>query len=398
MSQSVSDKTQKVEVTGIYSSISTNELLRSPTYEIMGYSIGKLKFDKASITTGKTISVFENGQLYGKEKLIMAEAVSIMNVQNYSTIKIEKIRLSNYHFDDALSDVFIDSLSWKNAQISYQKDKQETKGYVEKTITKKNLNIGHFTVRNTIINFYSGDSTKGMADFKVLELTGISADSDGKIQMQDFMADGSRIELNLPSLNLSTGSFSIKENSYSSLDEVNLEYHTEKDTAKVQISRISLVPLIHKSLNNKYPTFQEIKFQNPVIYTSLRPGDKKEAPSDDKDENSFMLETGLFQLNNGKVNFNLWNGTRSIQYKTAFLNTNIKDISIGKEDMLFSMSAFSVVSKKFDLKINDSIELYSEPGKFEMAGSGLKIGQGANAGLFKAGIESIRIDSISTSV
>jgi hypothetical protein len=33
-----------------------------------------------------------------------------------------------------------------------------------------------------------------------------------------------------------------------------------------------------------------------------------------------------------------------------------------------------------------------------MAGSGLKIGKGANTGLFNAGIESIRIDSINTSV
>ena len=33
-----------------------------------------------------------------------------------------------------------------------------------------------------------------------------------------------------------------------------------------------------------------------------------------------------------------------------------------------------------------------------MAGSGIKIGQGADAGLFKAGIQLIRIDSLNTSV
>jgi hypothetical protein len=66
--------------------------------------------------------------------------------------------------------------------------------------------------------------------------------------------------------------------------------------------------------------------------------------------------------------------------------------------MRFSMGAFNVISRKFDLKINDSIDLYAEPGKFEMAGPGLKIGQGTNAGLIKAGIELIRIDSLNTSV
>lgn len=398
LSQSVSDKTQKIEVTGIYSSISTNELLRSPTYEVMGYSIGNLKFEKALTTTGNIVSVFEKGELLGKEKLITAQTVSIKNLKNNSTIKIEKIRLNNYHFNDEFSDIYIDSVSWKNAQFSYRTGGKETKENLEKTNTKKNLNIGHFSVRNTTINFYSGDTTKGMAVINVIELNGFSADTDGKIQLEDLIAEGSRIELDLPSLSLSTGTFSIKENRFSSLDEVNLEYHTEKDTAKVMISRISLVPLINKSLNKKYPAFREIELQNPVIYASIRPGEKDEAPSDDKDEKNFMFETGLFQLSNGKANFNLWDSAKSIQYKTADLNTNIKDISVGKEDMLFSMGAFNVVSKKFDLKINDSIDLYSEPGKFEMAGSGLKIGQGANAGLFKAGIESIRIDSISISV
>ncbi len=89
----------------------------------MGYSIGRLLFEKASITTGKTISVFDKGELYGKEKLILAQKVSITNIQNNSTVKIDNIRLKNYHFDDELSEIFIDSISWKNAQINYRKDK-----------------------------------------------------------------------------------------------------------------------------------------------------------------------------------------------------------------------------------------------------------------------------------
>jgi hypothetical protein len=398
LSQSVSDKTQKIEVTGINSNISTNELLRAPTYEIMGYSIGRLVFEKASITTGKTVSVFDKGQLYGKEKLILAGAVSITNLKNKSTIKIKDIRLSNYHFDDALSEIFIDSISWKNADIIYRKDSYETKGYVEKAITKKKLNIGHFTVQNTTVNFYSGDTAKGMAEIKAIDLNGISADTDGNMQLEDFMAEGNKIELDLPSLKLSTGSFSFRENRTSFLNEVNLDYQTVKDTAKLRISRISLVPLINKSLNKKYPAFQEIELQDPVIYTSFRPGEKLEVPSDEKEEKNFMFETGLFQLSNGKVNFNLWNGAKSIQYKTEYLDSKIKDIYVGKEDMRFSMGAFNIISRKFDLKINDSIDLYAEPGKFEMVGSGLKIGQGANAGLFNAGIELIRIDSLNTSV
>ena len=175
LSQSVSDKTQKVEVTGINSNISTNELLRAPTYEIMGYSIGRLVFEKASITTGKTVSVFDKGELHGKEKLILAGAVSITNLKNNSTVKIENIRLNNYHFDDELSEIFVDSVSWKNAHISYRKDSHETKGYVEKAITKRNLTIGHFSVRNTTINFYSGDTAKGMAEVRLIDLKGLSA-------------------------------------------------------------------------------------------------------------------------------------------------------------------------------------------------------------------------------
>ncbi len=398
LNQSVSDKTQKVEVTGINSSISTNELLRAPTYEIMGYSIGRLEFEKASITTGKTVSVFDKGEIYGKEKLILTGAVSITNLKNNSTVKIEHIRLNNYHFDDELSEIFVDSVTWKNARIIYRKDSHETKGYVEKAITKKILNIGHFSVRNTSIQFYSGDTAKGMADIKVIELKGLSANTEGNMQIEDLLAEGDKIELEMPSFSLRTGNFSFRENRSSTLNDVNLEYITEKDTAKAKISRITLVPLINKSLNKKYPAFQEIELQNPVFYAFIRPGARDEIPSDKKDEKNFMFETGLLHISNAKVNFNLLNGAKSIHYKTEYLDTKINDINIGKEDMRFSMGSFNVISKTFDLNINDSIDLYAEPGKFEIAGSGLKIGQGANAGLFHAGIKLIRIDSLNTSV
>ena len=396
LSQSVSDKTQKVEVTGINSNISTNELLRAPTYEVMGYSIGRLLFEKASITTGKTISVFDKGEMYGKEKLILAQKVSITNIQNKSTVKIDNIRLKNYHFDDELSEIFIDSISWKNAQIHYRKDKQETKGYVEKSITKKNLSIGHFSVRNTMVNFYSGDSAKGLAEINIIDINGLSADTDGKIQLKDFVAEGNKVELDLPGLSLRTGTYSIRENKLSVLNDINLDYHTIKDTARARISKIQLIPLIQKSLTNKYPAFREIELQSPVLYAALNQGEAKENTTDE--EKNFRFETGLFHLSNGTVNFNLRNGAKTVQYKTAYLDTRIADISIGKDDSRFSMGAFNVLSKKFDLTINDSIELYTEPGKFEMAGSGIRIGQGTDAGLFKAGIQVIRIDSLNTSV
>ena len=83
-----------------------------------------------------------------------------------------------------------------------------------------------------LLIFIQVTTAKGMADIKVIELKGLSADSEGKIQIEDFIAEGNRIELDLPSLSLSTGSFSIKENRFSSLDEVNMEYHTDKGHSK----------------------------------------------------------------------------------------------------------------------------------------------------------------------
>ncbi len=133
-----------------------------------------------------------------------------------------------------------------------------------------------------------------------------------------------------------------------------------------------------------------------MLYAALNQGEAKENTTDE--EKNFRFETGLFHLSNGTVNFNFSNGAKTVQYKTAYLDTRIADISIGKDDTRFSMGAFNVLSKKFDLTINDSIELYTEPGKFEMAGTGIRIGQGADAGLFKAGIQLIRIDSLNTSV
>jgi hypothetical protein len=396
LSQSVTDKTQKIEVSGIYSSISTNEMLRAPSYEVMGYSIGKLAFEKASISTGSTVVVLNKGELYGNEKLILASSVSLTNLRNNSTLNIANIRLKNYHFDDEISEVEMDSLTWKNAQISFRKGKPESKGPIEKTITKKNLRISHFSVRNTTLNFYDGEDTKGLAVISTIDLKGITADTDGKFGLENFIAEGNRIELDLPNMGLRTGAFSIRENKASFLNAVSLDYHSEKDSAKARIESISLVPLIRQSINQKYPVFKEIDIKNPVVFASLSP--TGEPKTDTTQEKSLQFKTGLFHVSNGKVNFLMRNGNKSIHYQTEYMDTKIADINIGQENTRLSTGAFTVLSKKFDLRINDSIELYTIPGKFELAGSGVKIGQGADAGLFNAGIQLIRIDSLNTSV
>ena len=104
LSQSVTEKTERIEVTGINSSISTNELLDAPSYEVMGYSIGRLTFDKASISTGNIKAIIEKGELYGEEKLILNQKVTLTNLKNNSSVKIDHLRLKNYHFDDELAE------------------------------------------------------------------------------------------------------------------------------------------------------------------------------------------------------------------------------------------------------------------------------------------------------
>ena len=176
----------------------------------------------------------------------------------------------------------------------------------------------------------------------------------------------------MPKLSLRTGAFSFKEKKPSSLNDVNLDYHTDKDTARARIDKISMTPLIQESISKKHPSFQQIELENPVIFASLRPGAKMDDPADD--EKKFQFETGLFRLNNGKINFALHNENKSVQYKTEYLDIYVNDIRIGKEKAALSVGPFNMLSKMFYVNINDSIELYNEKGKFEMAGTGLQLG------------------------
>ncbi len=185
LNESVTNREQRIIITGIYSDISANEMLRAPTYEIMGYSVGYVRFDSMHMINGSIELDMINGEVLGRDQQIRAEHLSFSDNRNRTRIQVHNALIRNYHFDDAFERISVDSIQWKKAIVTLEQG--NTPGAKEKSPENSGLNwiARHISAENTTLNYVSGDSMKAEIELKSLDIRDLASDESGDGALSD---------------------------------------------------------------------------------------------------------------------------------------------------------------------------------------------------------------------
>ncbi|HLO80667.1 MAG TPA: DUF748 domain-containing protein [Chitinophagaceae bacterium] len=377
--QSVLDHTQTATIGGLQSEISLNEMFDASTYELMGYSIGKVSFDSIVKHSGPvTISLY-HGEARGRERKIVAEKILVTDSKSKARINANDVLIKNYHFDDDFTNITIDSIRYSSALVVGDQGRASPPSSGGSTPSNKNIIFRHILAHNTVLNYVSGDSVKAEAQLNKLELMGLVFGASQNITIDKLTIDGDGLSFSSPGLNARTGEFKIADASTSSINDLEFEMLKNRDTIRASISQIDLIPLINQTLKNKYPVIGEIKLKDPVIYASLNsknPTATQAAPA--KKEQA--LDLGLLTIENGKIDFRQRNGNKSLIARTNNVNLSVSEIrtNSGKEAIHVGKTSFS--TGVFNVLLNDSISLMIDKGNLNLALDHFIKGKGADSG------------------
>ncbi len=397
LNQSVSNKAQRIVVTGINSEVSANELLRAPSYEVMGYSVGYLRFDSVYINNGPYELRLVGGEILGKDKRIRADQLLLVNRQNRTSIRVRNAILRNYHFDDEFEEVSVDSIHWKDARVTFDPEDKGSQGESGSKSAKADdakqisVQLGHIHAENTVLQYVSGDSMHVEADLISMDIRGFTTDGKGKTSLSDFAMDGRKFLYTTPELQAASGAFQFRESRRSSIRDLSLSFHRGTDTIKASLPALDFTPEIAVMLDKKYPVFGEIILDHPVIFASMT------APSGEttkKARKELSADIGKFEIRQAELDIRQ-QGSKHIQIRTRQLDFRTgrlqKDIGLHR----LSLGNSSMGTSTMQVQINDSISVGIEDGNLALQLDHVRLGRGNDSGSFSALLQKIDAKDLS---
>jgi hypothetical protein len=395
--QSVLDPSQKTTVGGLHSEISLNDMFDASTYELMGYSIGRVAFDSVVSRNGTVTIKLYNGEARGAERKIVAQKITVTDKTSQARINANDIQIKNYHFDDDFTNITIDSIQYSSALVVGDKDRDKNQTQDAGKPARKNIIFRHILAHNTVLDFVSGDSIKAEAELNKLEIMDLLFDSSRSITIEKLFIDGDGLSYSSPGLNARTGPFQINEGRRSYINDLEFEMQKNRDTVKASIAQLELIPLINQTLKKKYPVVGEINLKDPVIFASLN-GPPKTADHTVQNQKEQSLDLGRFTITNGRINFRQRNGGRSLTVRSNNVDLAINDIRANSGNEALYVGKTSLATGIFDVTLNDSIRLMIDKGNFNMALDHLSKGKGPNSESFSAKLNSIEAKQLNFSM
>jgi hypothetical protein len=392
LNQSVSNKEQKIIVSGINSDISANQLLHAPSYELMGYSIGYLRFNSAQIISGPYDLRLSEGEILGREQRISARRLLLVNHHNRTSIDLEDALIRNYHFDNEFERVNIDSIRWRNARVTFEPGQPAKKPGAVDTPGEISLILGHIQAENTILQYLAGDTINAEVVIASMMVNGLAKDDQGNYTLSDGSLKGRHVRFSAPGLHAATGAFTIQESRPSHFEDINLEYLKPGDTIKATIPLLEFEPRIATMLEKKYPVLHRISLLRPVIFASLQSHVTESSSGKGK---GLSANIGNVAIHEADINMYRRKGNKSIRFRTKELNLQAGQLMKDIGEARFSVGHSAVSTRRMDVSINDSISLMMDEGKLDLELNHARMGRGKDSGSFSALLQNIEVRQLS---
>jgi hypothetical protein len=397
LNQSVSDKAQRIVVTGINSEISANELLRAPTYELMGYSVGYLRFDSVYLNKGPYELRLIGGEVLGKEQRIRADQLLLVNKQNKTSIRIRNAVIKSYHFDDEFERLSVDSIHWKDARVTFEPGAPGEKAgrgiNAESSEPRENFSfaLGHIHAENTVLQYVSGDSIRAEMDLVAMDIRSFSSDGKGKFSLVDFAMDGRKLLYATPQLEASSGAFQIVESRRSGIRDLRLSYLRGADTIKATLPSLEFTPEIAVMLDKKYPVFGEIILDKPVIFAALH---AKAEGTEKKERKELSADIGKIDIRQADLDIRQ-QGAKTMRIRTRQFDFQTDGLQKDVGPYRLSLGNSSAQTSMLDVQLNDSITVAIEDGTLELSLDHVQLGRGKDSASFSALLRKIDARNLS---
>lgn len=380
--QSVEDKNKRLTVFGLDSEISLEEMFDASSYEVMGRSIGLVHFDSLHLRVGSYNLNFSNGDIRGKEKLIKARHLNLDNPSTGARSHARDIRLVNYRFNDEFNIISLDSFKFSYASLHLRPPKKQASQPRNPEANPPDLQLKYFQGRDIKIDLKQADTLEFRTHINDIEVKGISL-LDGKFALADVSLDMDSLNLRLPGIMARSGPVKIRDERSSSISQIQLAIEQKGTLVKAQIPAIRLLPAIARSITNKYPIIPSVELDQPDIQAHLIALPKD--PDKEKSSNT-SLELGKLVINKGRLDLIQENGNKSVKFKTDAIDITLQELKKEMGPMAFSMDHGSLHTERLDLKLNDSIRLYTEGGLLDMKIDGVGKHKATEGGNFHAGL------------
>lgn len=382
--QSVTDKNKRMTVYGFNSEIALEEMFDASTYEVMGRSIGKVRFDSFHIRAGSYNVNFSAGEIRGKDRLITAKHLNLNNPTSGARSHAKDIRIHNYHFDDSFNEISVDSVTFSYASLHLRP--QKGKGDAgKKPLDLPNMKLSLFRGRDIKVDMNQGDSLLVKTHINLVEVKGIGV-NDEKVSITGFKLDMDSLQLHSPGVMARTGPIRIIDEQPSSIENLRVSVDRNGNIIKATVPNIRFTPAIAQTIEKKYPIIPALEMDHPVVSARLVSNGHAKT-QEDKKASSFQL--GSMKITQGTFDIHQQNGKKSMQVNTGKMDITLKDFTKDIDNTLISLGETSVKSNQFKLNLNDSLQLFSSDGHLEIDIEKFVKGKGADKDLFHANIKNL---------
>jgi hypothetical protein len=212
-------------------SLYTDRLLESTNNEGLRRAVEKLSFSKGLLQLKDITAQIQNAK-YIEGSLVHADKIIVTSRSNQINASVNDVFIDNLLVDESSETMQLDGLRWKSAKITVKpstngKTKKASNNFVLKNISGSNTSLSFLSEKNKITTF-----------IQTLKLSSLQKNTDGKMQVEGFLAAGKNLSFNSPSVNLIADSYKLENEQPSYLTGLKLEQVKERDSISVTAPRI----------------------------------------------------------------------------------------------------------------------------------------------------------------
>ena len=392
LSQSLEDPRRKLAVHGINTSIDARALLEASNYELMGHAISRFNFNEGVINGAKVEVIIRQASVSGVQELVEAGELEFRSTDSSVSALLKDARIQGYVFDNEMHSFSVDTISWGAASVKYRKNKTgATSDQSIKRRTKPEWKINALVTNNTQLDL-DLDDLRAQGRIDALRITGAHSNGDDKPSFETLDLVLSGAKLRSPALQVDMDRLSLKEAGASRIDGLDIRYAQEGDTATAHLPLVNFTPHVNDIISGRSIHLEDLAIDQPRIKAFLSKNPSG-APRE-VEAKPMKLDIGHLGIRNGDIDLGSSREGKRMQVSANDLFLDVKNILAGDGKSIVHTGAFRETMGRFELNINDSLQVGTEHGGIELSGMGFKLWPAGNPGKGELSLTRARVGGL----
>jgi hypothetical protein len=317
-------------------------------------SVDSLSFNKGVIKVKDITIDMNNAKYNGDKNNLSAERINIYNSSQSFNILAKELRCINSIFNDTLSSISADAVTWKEARIQLNnlKDKKE------KAKSGVILNLANIHGTNTQIeaNISNGSTSVFLDDLFAKKIVYAK-----ELSIDGFNTRGKDLDYSTPESELSAMDFIIRDHSSSVFKNLNFKQTKGSNIIDIKTPELIFIPDLQSIINGN-TSLENVKLNNPEIIVQVN--EKKDAEKKTALPN---LKISTAEINNPvfKMENSVSAGLRSMSWNGDSTTVLLEKIETNKEMNKITIGSFNSSFRNFSFTDSKNKNFNSNEGSFK---------------------------------